>query len=283
MYGGFGPEHLSVPSDVHGIFVFVRFNMNDLMKFEFEGKGVRTVLKDGEPWFVAKDVCDILDLTQTAGVLRRIPEKQKGVQQMHTLGGIQNLSIISEAGLYRLVLRSDKPQAEPFIDWVTAEVLPQIRKTGRYEAPAASLLPEEIAMRKFKVYHEFVQIAGIEGHAALVSADNTLYREEGISLLQVTQIELKTEDQEQIFTPTKIGEILGFEGHRGAKKVNKLLSYLDFQERVGDSWVVTEEGKPYAVILDTGKKHKSGTMVQQIKWKESVIPKLEKLLDDDDD
>ena len=66
-------------------------------------------------------------------------------------------------------------------------------------------------------------------------------------------------------------------------RINKLLSYLDFQERVGDSWVVTEEGKPYAVILDTGKKHKSGTMVQQIKWKESVIPKLEKLLDDDDD
>ena len=257
--------------------------MNDLMKFEFEGKGVRTVLKDGEPWFVAKDVCEILDLTQTAGVLRRIPEKQKGVQQMHTLGGIQNLSIISEAGLYRLVLRSDKPQAEPFIDWVTAEVLPQIRKTGRYEAPVASLLPEEIAMRKFKVYHEFVQIAGIEGHAALVSADNTLYREQGISLLQVTQIELKSENQEQMFTPTQIGEILGFEGRKGARRVNSLLAELDYQERIGDSWMVTQEGKPYAVLLDTGKKHKSGTMVQQIKWKESVIPKLEKLLDDDDD
>lgn len=257
--------------------------MNDLVKFEFEGKGVRTVLRDGEPWFVTKDVCEILGIQNHRDALTRIPEKHKGVASTDTLGGIQNLSIISEAGLYRLVLRSDKPQAEPFIDWVTAEVLPQIRKTGRYEAPAASLLPEEIAIRKFKVYHEFVQIAGIEGHAALVSADNTLYREQGISLLQVTQIELKSENQEQMFTPTQIGEILGFEGRKGARRVNSLLAELDYQERIGDSWVVTEEGKPYAVLLDTGKKHKSGTMVQQIKWKESVIPKLEKLLDDDDD
>ena len=261
--------------------------MNDLVKFEFEGRGVRTVLRDGEPWFVAKDVCEILDLENVTMALSSLEDDERitlnNPEGNPRAGNPLTFNCISESGLYAIVFKSRKENAKKFRKWVTSEVLPQIRKTGRYEAPAASLLPEEIAMRKFKVYHEFVQIAGIEGHAALVSADNTLYREEGISLLQVTQIELKTDDQEQIFTPTKIGEILGFEGRKGAKRVNSLLAELDFQERVGDSWVVTEEGKPYAVLLDTGKKHKSGTMVQQIKWKESVIPKLEKLLDDDDD
>lgn len=106
--------------------------MNDLVKFEFEGKGVRTVVIENEPWFVAKDVCDILGIVNSRNAVGRIPEQQKGVHSVDTDGGMQNLSIISEGGLYRLVLRSDKPQAEPFIDWVTGEVLPQIRKTGSY-------------------------------------------------------------------------------------------------------------------------------------------------------
>ena len=153
----------------------------------------------------------------------------------------------------------------------------------KLERKEVSLLPTEIAVREFKAYYDFALTVGLEGNAARISADNTVRRERGISLLKTMQIELKSENQEQIFTPTQIGEILGFDGRKGARKVNRLLSHLDYQERIGDSWVVTEQGKPYAVILDTGKKHDSGTMVQQIKWKESVIHKLEKLLDDDDD
>lgn len=105
---------------------------NDLVKFEFEGRGVRTVVIEDEPWFVAKDVCEILGISNSRNAVGRIPEKYVRVHSVDTNGGIRNFSIISEAGLYRLVLRSDKPQAEPFIDWVTAEVLPQIRKTGSY-------------------------------------------------------------------------------------------------------------------------------------------------------
>lgn len=104
--------------------------MNELEIFSYEQKEVRTVQIDGEPWFVAKDVCAILGLAHIARSLSKIPDTQKGVHQMNTLGGTQQLSIISEAGLYRLVMRSDKPEAEPFIAWVTEEVLPTIRKTG---------------------------------------------------------------------------------------------------------------------------------------------------------
>lgn len=84
----------------------------------------------GEPWFVAKDVCDALGLVLVTRSLSKIPDNQKGVHPLKTRGGTQQVSIISEAGLYRLVMRSDKPEAEPFIVWVTEEVLPTIRKTG---------------------------------------------------------------------------------------------------------------------------------------------------------
>lgn len=105
--------------------------MKNLVKFEFKSREIRTVTDEhGEVWFVAKDVCDILGIGTEQ--IRRIPDTQKGLRQMQTPGGPQNLSIISEAGLYRLVLRSDKSEAEPFIDWVTSEVLPSIRKTGAY-------------------------------------------------------------------------------------------------------------------------------------------------------
>lgn len=164
-----------------------------------------------------------------------------------------------------------------------ARVIKRWRELEQKEALPIERAKTPSIASEFEALRKIAVTAGLEGNAATISADNAMRRMYGVSPLRMLQIELKTENQEQIFTPTKIGEILGFEGRKGARKVNKLLTYLDFQERVGDSWMVTEEGKPYAVILDTGKKHNSGAMVQQIKWKESVIPKLEKLLDDDDD
>ena len=105
--------------------------------FAFRDQSVRTVIKNGEPWFVAKDVCDVLGIANSRDAVSRIRGKDKGVASCDTPGGVQNLSIISEAGLYCLVLRSDKPAAEPFIDWVTSEVLPILRRTGRYAMPKA--------------------------------------------------------------------------------------------------------------------------------------------------
>ncbi len=107
-------------------------NSAAVVPFQFGEDQVRTLLIDENPWFVAKDVCDILGLYNVTNAIRSIPEKHKGVNLIKTLGGMQKVNIISEPGLYRLVLRSDKPQAEPFMEWVTSEVLPTIRKTGSY-------------------------------------------------------------------------------------------------------------------------------------------------------
>lgn len=108
-------------------------NQNSLIDFDFEGNHVRTIKINGEPWLVAKDVCGVLALDRTQ--TRRLDEDEKGVCSLHTLGGIQKLLIINESGLYSLILKSIKPEAKKFKRWITHDVLPSIRKTGKYEIP----------------------------------------------------------------------------------------------------------------------------------------------------
>lgn len=100
------------------------------------GAILRGLMRDGEPWFVAKDVAQILELGNPRTSLALLDEDEKDVHSMDTLGGKQEMSISSEAGLYSLVLRSRKPEAKAFKRWVTHEVLPAIRKHGGYLTPA---------------------------------------------------------------------------------------------------------------------------------------------------
>lgn len=104
--------------------------------FEFNPNPLRVVMRDGEPWFAAADVCAALQL-ETHVAVRRLDDDEKGRCSIPTLGGDQEMSVINESGLYSLIMGSRKPEAKKFRKWVTAEVLPAIRKTGRYEAPAA--------------------------------------------------------------------------------------------------------------------------------------------------
>jgi len=100
--------------------------------FQFDSHEIRVVLIDGEPWFVAKDICNVLEHTNSSKALERLKDYEKGLTTVSTRGGNQEMAIISESGLYRLVLTSRKPQAEPFQDWVVQVVLTAIRKTGSY-------------------------------------------------------------------------------------------------------------------------------------------------------
>ena len=105
---------------------------NNIQVFNYNSNEVRTVQQNGEPWFVLKDVCGILSIGNVADVYARLDTDEKGVGQIDTLGGRQNMSIINESGLYNVILRSDKPEAKPFRKWVTSEVIPSIRKHGAY-------------------------------------------------------------------------------------------------------------------------------------------------------
>lgn len=93
---------------------------------------IRTISIDDEPWFIANDICESLEIGNPRSTLALLDEDEKGVHSMDTLGGTQRLSIINESGLYSLILRSRKPEAKKFKKWVTAEVLPSIRKHGMY-------------------------------------------------------------------------------------------------------------------------------------------------------
>lgn len=108
---------------------------NEIQQFDFRGASLRTLTdKAGEPWFVAKDVCDILELTNPAVALQSLDDDEKtnlSNSYVWSEPGRRPL-IISEPGLYRLVMRSRKPEAKEFQRWVTHEVLPSIRKTGGY-------------------------------------------------------------------------------------------------------------------------------------------------------
>lgn len=98
----------------------------------FDESPVRAVVIKGEPWFVLKDICDALGIANQGNVSARLEDDEKGIHLADTLGGKQEVTIINESGLYSVILRSDKPEAKRFKKWVTSEVLPAIRKTGRY-------------------------------------------------------------------------------------------------------------------------------------------------------
>ncbi|CAE6900609.1 BRO family protein [Paraburkholderia domus] len=93
---------------------------------------IRVVHVDGEPWFVAADVCAALELNNTSMAVSGLDDDERGVSSVDTRGGSQSATIISESGLYSLVLRSRKPEAKQFKRWITHDVLPAIRKTGSY-------------------------------------------------------------------------------------------------------------------------------------------------------
>ena len=104
-------------------------------EFRFDDSSVRTVVKDGEPWFVAKDVCEILDLEDPSMTVSRLDEDQRGKANVCTPGGQQQMLTVSESGLYSLIFTSRKPEAKRFRKWIASEVLPEIRKTGGYRRP----------------------------------------------------------------------------------------------------------------------------------------------------
>lgn len=117
--------------------------MNKLQIFSDPNFGqLRTLTINNEPWFVGKDVCDILDVKNSRDAISRLDDDEKDVALTDTLGGMQEMAVINEFGLYSLVLSSRKPEAKQFKRWITHEVIPKIRKTGSYIPDASALSPE---------------------------------------------------------------------------------------------------------------------------------------------
>lgn len=254
--------------------------MNELTVFNFNQSQVRTIIdSDGTPLFCGKDVCDILGYTNAnkamgdhcKGVTKRYP--------LQTAGGVQEARFLTEPDLYRLIVSSQLPAAQEFEKWVFEDVLPTIRKTGQYKTVTTDMTSEEFTSRTFAAFKSMAITAGLEGNAAIVSADNAMKRLHNVSPLKLLQIELKNPDQQYLLTPTQIAERLKLSGPR---EVNRLLAAKNFQIKEAKCWIPTQKGKPFATLLDTGKRHSDGTMIQQLKWRESVLDELRALTELDD-
>ena len=147
--------------------------MSDIQLFDNENFGtIRAFLaEDGQPWFVAKDVCAALDIQATAA--SRLDEDEKGLRLTQTPGGNQQVLCVTEPGFYRLVLRSRKPEAKAFQRWVTHEVLPALRRDGGYMASRDGETPEETMARAVLLAQQTIdrqrrRVAELEARNAVI-------------------------------------------------------------------------------------------------------------------
>ena len=244
--------------------------MNELKVFVKEEFGsVRVVMRGGEPWFIASDVAKALGYERPNDAVNTHCKKINKFSYGDLPQGAMPYNIIPESDVYRLVMRSNLPNAVTFQDWVCEEVLPSIRKTGGYGAPQ---LPPNFPDRT-KAAAIILEAAGIVGNQMALSLDKLYRHETGQSALEAMGIQLVAPTKNRLLTPTKIGKALG---GKSAKVVNTLLLARGYQKRdPGTSqWVPTELGSPYAVMLDVGKRHSDGTPIRQLNWDASILEVL---------
>lgn len=201
--------------------------MTSLDVFTYADQQVRTILLDGEPWFVAADVADVLGYSATAAMTRSMDDDEKGVQTLHTPGGDQSFTVVSEPGLYDAILRSRVSAAREFKRWVKREVLPAIRRTGQYGSALPSSFAEalelaasqareieakeaelEAARPKVEAYDAFMDAEGyypMDAAARILGyGRNTLFRilrDEGI-LQRGSNLPYRQHDHHFVITPS---------------------------------------------------------------------------------
>lgn len=145
--------------------------MSNIQIFNYQSNEVRTVEMGGEPWFVLKDVCNILGISKYRDTAARLDADERGSVEVDTLGGTQQVIAVNESGLYHVILRSDKPEAAPFRKWVTSEVLPSIRKNGGYIAGQEQLSPQELMAKALLVANK--TLADREARISELTAQNS--------------------------------------------------------------------------------------------------------------
>lgn len=281
--------------------------MQEIIPFDYQGRAIR-VLRDeqGEQWWVATDICGVLEIADVSSTLRGLDEDEKTtlhITRSHIEHGLSDnspgtsLNLINEAGLYSLILRSRKPEAKTFKRWVTHEVLPQIRKTGSYTDPS-SKAPKRGHFSVARVRADFRALVGLhrdfglDKNQALLAAEKVMNREFSVKITQYLALPdmdenlkclaLSSPVQELFYNVTEIGVQLN--PVQSAVKVNRLLSRLGLQVDaiIGGrkTWALTEFGKTYGRYLDVGKARQDGTPIQQIRWRTKTVEILQAALRD---
>ena len=198
--------------------------MTDLQIFKNDTFGqVRILEKDNELWFVAKDVCDCLEIKNTTDALKRLDNDERS---RFNLGRQGETNIVNEYGLYNLVLSSRKPEAKEFKRWITHDVIPQIRKTGTYSMNIPKSLPE--ALRAYA--------NEVESHNATKAI--VAQQEQQIAEFKpVKDYVDKILSSKSCLTITQIAADYGM----SAQELNKILHEAGLQRKVGDQWILYKQ------------------------------------------
>lgn len=165
--------------------------------FHFNALPVTVITKYGEPWFIASEVCAALEIRNPRDAVSRLDDDEKGVGKTDTPGGEQEVSIISEPGLYRLIGRSNKPAAKAFNRWVCHDVLPAIRKTGRYEhaaytaAPTDTLTADEADLLRTMLRDAVALLPGEQRAAFMIAGWSKLKAHFGVSYRSIPRAEFE--------------------------------------------------------------------------------------------
>ena len=203
--------------------------MNEIQVFNNAEFGeVRTVMQNGEPWFVAADVCKALDVDRTA--TRRLDDDEKDVHSTHTLGGVQDITIVNEPGLYSLVLGSRKPEAKAFKRWITHEVIPSIRKHGMYAVDELIANPDLAIAALTALKEERAKRIELESTCA-------------VQTQQIAEMQPKASyydlilNCKDLMSVTKIAKDYG----KSAIWLNEKLHELGVQYKQGDIWLLYQK------------------------------------------
>lgn len=201
--------------------------MTDLQIFNNDRFGqIRIVPVDGELMFVAKDVCDCLEITKYRDAISRLDSDERGSVKLDTPGGKQDIAAINEYGLYNLVLSSRKPEAKEFKRWITHDVIPAIRKTGSYSTSIPKSLPE--ALRAYA--------NEVESHNATKAI--VAQQEQQIAEFKpVKDYVDKILSSKSCLTITQIAADYGM----SAQELNKILHEAGLQRKVGDQWILYKQ------------------------------------------
>ena len=155
--------------------------------FNASNQNIRVQMNDGEPWFVAKDVCDALTLENSRKATASLDDDEKGVSPIVTPSGTQQMTIVSESGLYNLIFQSRKPEAKAFRKWVTSEVLPTLRKTGRYELQSGNRRVVRRMSRGEGVNAELLDLLWLIGESLDYGDQQAIALELGVSRVAVNR------------------------------------------------------------------------------------------------
>ena len=241
-----------------------------LAPFDFEGRQVRIVTDaQGEPWFVAADVLSTISLDRKA--LQRLDDDEKGVNSIHTPGGIQEMTTVNEPGLYALVLGSRKAEAKRFKRWVTHEVLPAIRKTGSYAVPAMAALPaptQDRVTSLLLIGEAVAKVPGVKAGIAMAATLTCIHENTGLAIETLRRALPAANEPICSLNATQLGKLVGL----SAKTTNLRLANLGLQVRnERDEWELTEPGEAWAEALPYSRNGHSG---YQILWNPSVAQEL---------